>query len=298
MSFARLVKKIISKHINPETGIPETILIGWIDNSIAEEHLARYMVVSKMTKGTVLDVACGSGYGSSIINRHSRVDYVVSMDIEIELLEYGKRVFKIEAVEADALNLPFRNKSFDTVVTLETIEHLSNPKKFIKQIRRVLKDNGILILSTPNKLCTSPLLKKPLNPYHTSEFYLGEILKILTDENLIPICILCGKPIGILTFVKRLIGSILKSLIKTIKIKPVIIDYLYKKITDSINLVLPFITDNVINSSKYRFLLKNEVDPVPSNIIHKIIYEPSNFILYEYFVIIAKKINSYYNTNK
>jgi len=81
---------------------------------------------------------------------------------------------------ADATHLPFKERCFDTVVSLETLEHIKDQKAFLNNIKVCLKRNGKLILSTPNKMYSSPLLPKPLNPYHTREHYLGALLKLLS----------------------------------------------------------------------------------------------------------------------
>jgi SAM-dependent methyltransferase len=117
VDLGELVKRILIKHVNRETGVPEAILIGWTDIEAIEEHLARYLIAQRVARGRVLDVASGSGYGSSILRRGRSTSYVVSVDIDSDLLRYGKKVFNITAVQADAVNLPFRDRSFDTVVT-------------------------------------------------------------------------------------------------------------------------------------------------------------------------------------
>jgi len=77
---------------------------------------------------------------------------------------------------ADATHLPFRKQAFDSVVSLETLEHIRDQRAFLDNVKDSLKKSGKLILSTPNKMYTSPFLPKPLNPYHVSEFYLGPLL--------------------------------------------------------------------------------------------------------------------------
>jgi len=80
---------------------------------------------------------------------------------------------------ADATHLPFRKQVFDSVVPLETLEHIRDQRAFLDNVKNSLKKSGKLILSTPNKMYTSPFLPKPLNPYHVSEFYLGSLLNFL-----------------------------------------------------------------------------------------------------------------------
>ena len=71
---------------------------------------------------------------------------------------------------ADATHLPFRKHIFDSIVSLETLEHIRDQMAFLNNIKEALKKSGKLILSTPNKMCTSPFLPKPLNPFRISDF--------------------------------------------------------------------------------------------------------------------------------
>jgi len=74
----------------------------------------------------------------------------------------------------DAHILKFNNESFDTVVSIEVFEHLKDQSKVLEEVRRVLKTNGIFVLSTPNKICS-----KGKNPYHVKEFFKSELEIIL-----------------------------------------------------------------------------------------------------------------------
>lgn len=210
-SISYLIQKILMQHVDRETNIPEVILIGYVDNNVVEEHLARYLIAQRFSRGIVLDIASGTGYGSSILARAEKSIYVISVDINYDLLRYGAKVFNINGVQADALKLPFRDGALDTVVTLETIEHLPDPISFIKEISRVLKFDGLVVLSTPNKLYSSPFVKKPLNPYHIKEFYLGELEFVLKQGGLEPCYVLCGKPFTKLALIRRVIGTMTKS---------------------------------------------------------------------------------------
>jgi ubiquinone/menaquinone biosynthesis C-methylase UbiE len=54
-------------------------------------------------------------------------------------------------VQGDALNLPFKDESFDIVTAFEVIEHLYDPQKALGEIRRILKMDGIALISTPRR---------------------------------------------------------------------------------------------------------------------------------------------------
>lgn len=173
VSLNDLTQKILVKHIDPSTKSPEVILLGYYSNEVAGEHISRYILSSKHAHGVVMDCAAGSCYGSSILRRSNSINWVISVDIDKDLLKYGKKVYNASCVCAVADHLPFRAESFDSVITIETIEHIKNQGSFVQNITSCLRQGGTMFLTTPNKLYTSPFLQKPLNPYHINEYYLG-----------------------------------------------------------------------------------------------------------------------------
>ena len=105
---------------------------------------------------SILVVGCGSKKDMSISNKK-----LVGLDLSITALKESKRLFpKNSYVNGDGCNLPFKNNSFDTIVCSEVIEHVLNPKKMILEFKRVLKNNGQLIITTPNWLSFYGLFKK------------------------------------------------------------------------------------------------------------------------------------------
>jgi 2-polyprenyl-3-methyl-5-hydroxy-6-metoxy-1,4-benzoquinol methylase len=75
---------------------------------------------------------------------------VVSVDINRDVLKYGRMVYNADCLCADATHLPFRKHVFDSVVSLETLEHIGDQGAFLDNIKDSLKEDGRLILSTPN----------------------------------------------------------------------------------------------------------------------------------------------------
>lgn len=145
-------------------------------------HTQRYEYAAKEANGAVLDVGCGLGYGSGILYR--TINSIVSFDISSTALVYAKKKYQgPKYVMADAQVLPFNDTSFDYVVAFEIIEHVISANCLLKEIHRVLKKKGILILSTPNVanlqnrlMCLllrkkiSTLAENPTNPYHEREY--------------------------------------------------------------------------------------------------------------------------------
>ena len=269
--LSNLIHRILIKHIDPLTKSPELILLGYCSNETASEHLSRYLLASKFAHGLVLDVASGTCYGSSILKRTDDVKMVVGIDIDMDVLNYGRIVYDAECVCADATRLPFRKHAFDSVVSLETLEHIRDPKLFLDNVKDSLKKGGKLILSTPNKMCTSPFLPKPLNPYHVNEFYLGPLLNFIRLHGFNIDQIYGGRTVKRLELLRRILGSLLKFFLSKVSLKPYLLDDLYTQ----------FIT-RLIRSER-----KHLIDPDPNIIVHEEVKNRSNIVLYQYFLICA-----------
>ena len=140
-------------------------------------HTERYVFASQFVKDkVVLDVACGSGYGSNHMMKKGAY-MVVGGDVSKEAIRDAIRFYRGERAYyliLDAQRLPFKNNSFDIVVCFETIEHLHRYEDFIKEIKRILKTNGVFICSTPNKAAHTKR-----SPYHVHEFTIDEFRSLL-----------------------------------------------------------------------------------------------------------------------
>ena len=148
------------------------------------EHLHRYTSIKELVKGkVVLDIACGTGYGSALLSE--KAQYVYGVDISPETIEYCKQNYNkcnLSFQEGNVCEIPLEDHKVDIVVSYETIEHISeeNQLKFKKEIKRVLKQNGLLIMSTPNKYVYSDI-PKYRNEFHIKEFYKDEFETFLRD---------------------------------------------------------------------------------------------------------------------
>lgn len=140
---------------------------------VEPSHLARYKFASAFAKGRVLDVPCGSGYGTKLLSEYA--DSIVGTDIHEGAIGHAREFFSGDNIQfevADAQALPF-TEPFDTIVSFEGIEHLKNPDIFLKKLQSLLAPDGRLIISTPRKPHGSP--------YHFVEFSLEEYVKILSS---------------------------------------------------------------------------------------------------------------------
>lgn len=118
-----------------------------------DEHYARYKHFSNFMHGNVIDCACGIGYASKIVISNSKVDSYLGVDVSDEAVELATKNFSVENkvnfVKGNICNLEYDDHSFDTFISMETLEHLENPTLAIKEIKRVLKATGVFIGSVP-----------------------------------------------------------------------------------------------------------------------------------------------------
>jgi ubiquinone/menaquinone biosynthesis C-methylase UbiE len=92
-------------------------------------------------KGMLLDLGCGDGILNKFIQKKA---HLISLDISYELLKLNTNKTKIFAT---ANNMPFKNNTFDAIITLTALQDMPKPQKTIEEIKNKLKPNGILITS-------------------------------------------------------------------------------------------------------------------------------------------------------
>ena len=158
----------------------ERMIIGEMEcgkeSDVYKEHIGRYNFAVQLVKDKrVLDIACGSGYGAAMLVE-SGAKEVVGGDIDDEVIRAAKDRYKNSNLNFEKVNaeeLFFNDEYFDVVVSFETIEHIKDYKKYLSEIKRVLRPGGLLIISTPNRKITHRLGIN--NPYHIKEFILNEL---------------------------------------------------------------------------------------------------------------------------
>ena len=150
---------------------------------ILQSSINRYVWAAQFARGKViLDAGCGSGYGANYL-RSIGARKVIGGDFSGEAVEYAIKHYREEGlnfVRLDAQQLPFEDKTFDIIISFESIEHMRKYDDFIVECRRVLKDGGIFICSTPNKKTASPDSQKPRARYHIREFYPEELSDLIS----------------------------------------------------------------------------------------------------------------------
>lgn len=160
----------------------ERFLPDECNGEIAIEHYQRYQLAKQLVKNkVVLDSACGDGYGSSLLAESAFK--VIGLDIDEAVIEKANQKYgnsKLSYITGSIEKLPFDDAMFDIIVSYETIEHVNETiqNSFLNEIRRVLKPDGILIISTPNKMVYTDLVKG-INKFHVKEFYVDEYIEFL-----------------------------------------------------------------------------------------------------------------------
>jgi ubiquinone/menaquinone biosynthesis C-methylase UbiE len=148
----------------------ERLTPGTVGRETFEEHEARYQFAGRFVRDKrVLDIACGCGIGSSYIMR-AGARSCTGVDISREAIQYAESHYPgSHFAVGDGLNLDLADRSVDVVVSFETIEHVSDSARFIKECYRVLVPGGLFIGSTPHDPVYSALLPAN-NPFHVRDF--------------------------------------------------------------------------------------------------------------------------------
>jgi SAM-dependent methyltransferase len=146
------------------------------ENYWFQRHLVAYNHLLNLVEAKrVLDLGCGEGYGADLLA--SRAREVVGVDLAPEAVYHARKTYRRPNLRfryMDIYRLELGEESFDVVCSLQVIEHLHEPERFMEEARRVLKPGGICVITTPNRLIISPGRETPVNPFHIFEFDLGQ----------------------------------------------------------------------------------------------------------------------------
>jgi SAM-dependent methyltransferase len=141
-------------------------------------HEKRYLFALPHCAGKrVLDAACGVGYGTALLA--DAATEVVGVDLSEDAIAYARSryarpnvEFRVEDLLAPALD----DRSFDVVCSFETVEHLPDREAYLRHVARVLRDDGVYIVSTPRADETT---ETPDNPHHFIEYSSGDFERLL-----------------------------------------------------------------------------------------------------------------------
>lgn len=139
-----------------------------------EERRIREIIISEVpvNANLILDVGCGSGWvAKEFLKKNKKV---ISLDISKKNPSIVKQLYQSQnhfPLVADSFKLPLNSDSVDCVIASEIIEHVIDPKEFLRELFRVAKKGGKVVISTPYKekiryvLCVHCNKKTPVNAH-------------------------------------------------------------------------------------------------------------------------------------
>lgn len=151
----------------PEQMTIERVLPGFRDYTTAVNHVQRYrFIFDKLKPGSVIECACGTGYGASILAAQNEISEYVGVDLSDLAVTSSRSLVKDLRFEFRQTALAQVDSTFDNVVSLETIEHTPNPYRFMRELVARLKPDGRMIISLPTEYWGG----SHRNPYHLSNW--------------------------------------------------------------------------------------------------------------------------------
>ena len=149
--------------------VPDALAPGDVTgHETLQLHLARYELAGRHARpGRVLDMACGVGYGTRLVaDRAAGIVDAVGVDLSEDAIGYATAHYArpgVRYVQSDAL--AFHDaEGFDTVISLETVEHVADPERLIARLVSLVRPGGVLVASVPTTPSTD------VNPHHLSDF--------------------------------------------------------------------------------------------------------------------------------
>jgi len=143
--------------------------VPWFEGAeIGYEHLHRYAFATQFVRNkSVLDLACGEGYGSNLLARTAK--HVVGIDLDEQTVKHAKNKYirsNLEFRIGSITEIPINGQHvFDVIVCFEALEHVDDHEKLLSEAKRLLAPGGLFFVSTPNKTLYTdePHFN---NPYH------------------------------------------------------------------------------------------------------------------------------------
>ena len=168
-------------------------------------HFSAYQFAKDYCKDKiVLDIGCGEGYGSDYLSGFAKS--VTAIDYDAAAIEYAKGKYRkgnLAFRRLDVKGLSSLSDKFDAICCFQVIEHIADTESFLKDIGHLLNDSGIFIISTCNKLDSSPGSDIPLNKFHVKEYFFRDFKELL-DKYFASVQIAGLKRSGKLNFYRRL----------------------------------------------------------------------------------------------
>lgn len=173
----KLTRSLVFKHLNKYGQYSQSPDWNKWYASVAPlkgKRVVQTLLTYKSKNARVLDLGCGIGLTFAILAQN----FINSIGCDVGEKEISATKILLKNLNLknrlaiyDGKHLPFTDKSFDIVTSIEVIEHVDNPAKMLQEIRRVLKPDGILHITTANKLWPiEPHYKLPFLSYLPKSF--------------------------------------------------------------------------------------------------------------------------------
>ena len=156
----------------------ERMVVDQYQSSVEEHviylmHVAAYGFAEQFAHGKrVLDYGCGSGYGAARLAEKARE--VNAVDVSLEAITYARIHFSRPNLTFARISttgrLPFPDGVFDTIVSLQVLEHINDTAHYLSEVRRLLAPGGCLVLVTPNRANRLLPMQRPWNRWHVYEY--------------------------------------------------------------------------------------------------------------------------------
>lgn len=144
------VSPVVDRKVSPSRRQDIPKAFQWYQRARNPMRLLQRELLAQACKGRhILDIGGGTGRTAAALGMLGHD--VVVVDLDRERINFGKRSAQALFVRADGYRLPFAEATFDEVVLEEILEHLEDQKAFISEAYRVLRPDGRIILSTPNR---------------------------------------------------------------------------------------------------------------------------------------------------
>jgi SAM-dependent methyltransferase len=176
-------------------GVPPLALTGErtlpdvpAENYWFRRHLAVYeWIAPRVRDRSVIDMACGEGYGSAVLARHAAA--VVGVDANPQAHEHARLRYRAPNLRFERALIDGFDEPADAIVFLQTIEHLQDPQATLDHLRSLVDGRGLVYVSTPNVLTLAPKgAARSDNPWHVHEYRAAEFEQL---------CRTCFSSVGI-----------------------------------------------------------------------------------------------------
>ena len=155
-------------------------------------HLAAYEYVLSLidSKMAVIDYGSGEGYGTRLLSEKCAT--ITGLDINQMSINHARTKYQNTTCTFDLFDgktIPREDNSIDMVISFQVIEHVPDVRAYLTEIERVLKNGGLFICTTPNRLYRLRPGEKPWNPYHLREYtpdeLKSELQSVFNDTSLL-----------------------------------------------------------------------------------------------------------------